>query len=193
MLTSKDMPAPRRSLTSASGFNKLCRSGIGIAAMLVLSAGSVMAQRIQVIVNGSRVHFEGLGPMQLQGRTMVPVRGVLEKLGAEVAWVESSRTVVASKPGMEIQLPLGEHEATVSGKKVALDVPAQEINGHTMVPLRFLGEALGADVRWDDAARTVIIVTHERQRRDRSDDGDRPRRSDPDRRRRDSDVRPPQN
>ena len=140
------------------------RYGIGASALLLFSTGNVLAQRIHVVVNGSPVRFEGMGPLQLEGRTLVPVRGVLEKLGAEVAWIEASQIVVASAPHMEIELHLGDNQATVNGKQVALDVPAQEINGHTMVPLRFLGEALGADVRWDDAARTVIIVTHERQR-----------------------------
>lgn len=144
---------------------KICQLGVGMGALLLLSSGNVLAQRIHVVVNGSPVRFEGIGPVQLEGHTLVPVRGVLEKLGAEVAWVPSSQTVIASAPRMHIQLQLGDREANVNGNRVPLDVPAQEINGHTMVPLRFLGEALGADVRWDDAARTVIIVTHERRDR----------------------------
>ena len=121
---------------------------------------SVLAQRINVTVNGSPVEFAGMGPLQVQGRTLVPVRGVLEKLGAEVAWVPSTRSVIASTPRMDIQLHLGDNQATVNGKQVTLDVPAQEINGHTMVPLRFLGEALGGTVKWDDVTRTVTIVTN---------------------------------
>ena len=140
-------------------FGRICRSGLGIGALLLLSTGNVWAQRINVIVNGSPVTFAGMGPLQVQGRTLVPVRGVLEKLGAEVAWVPSTRSVIASTPSMDIQLHLGDNQATVNGKSVALDVPAQEINGHTMVPLRFLGEALGGTVKWDDVTRTVTIVT----------------------------------
>jgi hypothetical protein len=145
---------------SSPALGKICRSGLGIGALLLLSAGSVAAQRINVTVNGSPVEFAGMGPMQVQGRTLVPVRGVLEKLGAEVAWVPSTRSVIASTPSMDIQLHLGDNHATVNGKSVTLDVPAQEINGHTMVPLRFLGEALGGTVKWDDVTRTVTIVTN---------------------------------
>ncbi len=137
----------------------LCRLGIGMSALLVLSSGSVFAQRINVMVNGQPVVFSGLGPLQVQGRTLVPVRGVLEKLGAEVAWVPSTRSVVATTASMDIELHLGDRQAMVNGKSVTLDVPAQEIEGHTMVPLRFLGEALGGTVKWNDATRTVTIVT----------------------------------
>jgi hypothetical protein len=47
----------------------------------------------------------------------------------------------------------------VNGERVPLDVPAQVIAGHTMVPLRFLSEALGANVGWDGRTRTVEIMT----------------------------------
>lgn len=139
---------------------RLGRTGLGIGALLLLSAGNVTAQRINVTVNGSPVEFAGLGPLQVQGRTLVPVRGVLEKLGAKVAWVPSTRSVIASTGSMDIELHLGDRQATVNGKSVTLDVPAQEIEGSTMVPLRFLGEALGGVVKWDDATRTVTIVTN---------------------------------
>ncbi len=141
------------------GLRSVCRIGLSVSALLLLSAGSVLAQRINVMVNGQPVQFSGLGPLQVQGRTLVPVRGVLEKLGAEVAWVPSTRSVIATTPTMDIELHLGDRQATVNGKSVTLDVPAQEIEGHTMVPLRFLGEALGGTVKWNDATRTVTIVT----------------------------------
>jgi hypothetical protein len=144
---------------SSQGSGKFFRSAIGIGALLLLSAGNLQAQQINVTVNGSPVVFSGMGPLQVQGRTLVPVRGVLEKLGAKVAWVPSTRSVIASTPTMDIELHLGDKQATVNGKQVLLDVPAQEIEGSTMVPLRFLGEALGGIVKWDDVTRTVTIVT----------------------------------
>jgi hypothetical protein len=164
-----------RQAKSLPMLRSICQLGIGMSALLVLSSGSVLAQRLKVVVDGSPVHFEGMGPLQIEGHTMVPVRGVLEKMGAEVAWLPASQTVVASTGHLEIEMVVGEHEAKVNGRRVGLDTPAQVISGHTMVPLRFLSESLGADVRWDDASRTVIIVTHDRQNVNRPDgvDGDR--------------------
>ncbi len=138
---------------------------------LVLVAG---AQDISVMVNGEPVQFQGIGPQQINGRTMVPVRGVLEKLGADVSYNAATQVVTASTSKIDIQLTIGSKTAVVNTSNVLLDVPAQTINDHTFVPLRFLGEALGADVRWDAATRTVIIKTNDTG--SRHDDGDDSRR-----------------
>ena len=56
-----------------------------------------------------------------------------------------------------IELPVGAEYAKINGKDVPLDVPAQTLNGRTMVPIRFVAEALGADVEWLDKEKTVVI------------------------------------
>lgn len=45
----------------------------------------------------------------------------------------------------------------VNGNEVASDVAPQIIDGRTMVPIRFVGEALGADVNWDSQNNSVLI------------------------------------
>ena len=131
------------------------------ALMLLGGAMSVGAQGIGVTVNGDPVQFPGIGPQQIEGRTLVPVRGVLEKLGATVSFDNRTQTVIASTPKMDIQLKIGARTAIVNGKEVRLDTPAQTIHDSTFVPLRFLGEALGADVAWDATTRTVRIITQD--------------------------------
>lgn len=56
-----------------------------------------------------------------------------------------------------IELPIKAEYATMNGKLVPLDVPAQILNGRTMVPIRFIAEALGCEVEWLDKERTVVI------------------------------------
>ncbi|SRR5579884_387270 len=141
---------------------RLCQawhSLLGVGALLALSAGGVLAQGISVLVNGQPVHFQGVGPLEVEGRVLVPVRGVLEQLGANVAWVPQTRSVVASNANVDIELKIGDRRATVNGRTVLLDVPAQVIENHTMVPLRFLSEALGAHVGWDGRTHTVTVDT----------------------------------
>ncbi|HLK55128.1 MAG TPA: stalk domain-containing protein [Chthonomonadaceae bacterium] len=137
-----------------------------LAIFLLLSGVQALAQDISVTVNGDPVVFNGMGPQQVQGRVLVPVRGVLEKLGASVTWVPETQTVVASNGKVDIQLRLNDRHATVNSKDVLLDVPAQLIAGRTMVPLRFLGEALGLDVKWDGQTRTVLIVSQDQGHED---------------------------
>jgi hypothetical protein len=136
-------------------------SGMSAAVCLAgcLGAGAVRADDIHVRVNGEPVYFEGTQPRAMDGRVLVPLRGVLEKMGATVDWMSATQTVVAAKGNMELNLPIGSRHATINGREVSLDVPAMTIAGSTMVPLRFVSEALGADVRWASASQTVMIDT----------------------------------
>lgn len=58
---------------------------------------------------------------------------------------------------IQITLPIGSKTATVNGKPIKLDVPAQIIDGRTVVPLRFVTEALGGEVQWNEQERSVYI------------------------------------
>jgi hypothetical protein len=137
---------------------------------VLLIAPQVGAQQIGVTVNDQPVIFRGIGPQQIDGRVLVPVRGVLEKLGADVQWIPQTQTVVAGNGQIDITLKIGDRRAIVNAHDVMLDVPAQVISGYTFVPLRFLGEALGADVRWDAQTQTVLIHTHNGPPRDHDHD-----------------------
>lgn len=48
----------------------------------------------------------------------------------------------------------------VNGTEVRSDVPPQIINGRVMVPIRFVGEALEANVSWDQNTNSVIVTTN---------------------------------
>ena len=56
-----------------------------------------------------------------------------------------------------IELPIKAEYAKVNGKDVPLDVPAQILNGRTMVPIRFIAEALGCEVEYLADTEKVII------------------------------------
>jgi len=90
---------------------------------------------------------------------MVALRGIFESLGAQVNWDANTSTITATKGASDARLSIGDPRATVNGRTVLLDAPAMILRGSTMVPLRFISEALGADVKWLDAAQTVSITT----------------------------------
>ncbi|HIW57744.1 MAG TPA: copper amine oxidase N-terminal domain-containing protein [Firmicutes bacterium] len=112
-------------------------------------------------------------PVTENDRTLVPMRFLLEQMGAEVTWDDATQTATATVPVTteeEIQtFGLAEEKsvtfsvdntmATVNGSAATMDVPARLINDKTMVPLRFLSENLGFNVQWDEATRTAIVTT----------------------------------
>lgn len=82
---------------------------------------------------------------------MVPVRFVCEGLGADVKWLAETSTALIKLDGQEVRLTLGE---TGPG----LDVPATVVNGRTLVPIRYVSECLGANVKWFPSKQMVEIV-----------------------------------
>ncbi len=126
--------------------------------MALLTAGTLAATDISVTVDGRLLTFDQ-PPLMQDGRVLVPLRGIFEALGAEVKWDAPSRTVSARSEKSQMTLPLGSRTATVDGRAVSLDVPAAVVGGRTVVPLRFVAEALGAQVLWEGAARRVSIAS----------------------------------
>jgi hypothetical protein len=110
------------------------------------------------LLNGLPIDFSGAAPAQVEGRVLVPLRSVFEALGATVSFDAETQNVFATRGNTEMQLTLGSTQASVNGETRTLDVPAQARFGRTLVPLRFVSEALGADVSWNDAQRTVFIT-----------------------------------
>ncbi len=125
-------------------------------------ATPLMAQRIMVTVDGDPVQFTDTGPRMIGGRVLVPLRGVFEQMGATVDWNDASQTVIAHNASTDLKLHIGDRRAIVNGNEMMLDVPAMMVGGRTMVPLRFVSEALGAEVRWFAAKRLVAITSDTR-------------------------------
>lgn len=121
-----------------------------------LANAILVLRQVPVYLNGKRLFFD-VPPVVDKGRTLVPMRGIFEALGATVHWDEKTKTVTAARGGRTVSLTLGKGEALVNGKTLPLDAPARAVEGRTMVPLRFVGEALGAAVTWQNAPPAVII------------------------------------
>ena len=89
--------------------------------------------------------------------TLVGFRAILESLGAEVSWDESTKTVTASKDGTTIKLVIGETTAYVNGETYELATAPEISGGSTMIPLRFISEKLGMNVTWDENTRLICV------------------------------------
>lgn len=115
---------------------------------------------ITVLYNGTRISFHSYGqnPELLNSRTLVPLRSIFEAMGAEVKWDNATSTAIAKRDGVEIKIQIGANEMYKDGKAIAVDVPAQLMNSRTMVPVRVIAEAFGADIQWNGNGRVVLIT-----------------------------------
>lgn len=117
----------------------------------------------KIYVEGTAIDFsryDGITPVVRNGRTLVPVRAVAEALDSQVSWDPETREISIETDGETVILTLDSAAARINGASAALDAPAVSVNGRTMVPLRFIGEAFGLQVGWyPNGTAQVISMT----------------------------------
>ena len=111
---------------------------------------------IKIMINSKICDFD-TKPLIINSRTMVPMRAIFEALGAEVTWVDRTKTVVGVRNQKIVRLTINSDEAYIDGTEVSLDTAPVIVDSRTYVPVRFVSEALGEKVDWDGATKTVII------------------------------------
>jgi hypothetical protein len=113
---------------------------------------------ISIIIDGVRLSTDQ-PPVMVNGRTLVPLRAIFEAFNAAIKWDQKTQTVTATKDDTTIVLKIGSKIASINNKVVNLDVPGQNLKGRTMVPTRFVSEALGQEVGWNAQTKVVTITT----------------------------------
>ncbi|WP_235847460.1 copper amine oxidase N-terminal domain-containing protein [Intestinibacillus massiliensis] len=115
---------------------------------------------IGLVVNNRLLELD-VPPRIVDSRTLVPLRGIFEEIGAEVSWDQPTQTATIARGDSVVKVTIGSKAALVDGKEVALDVPAQlsapSGNARTLVPVRFIAESLGAQVGWLNSPQAVIV------------------------------------
>lgn len=97
-------------------------------------------------------------PIIINSRTMIPLRLLAESLGGEVSWNSDDRIAEVQYQNNHLRLPIDKAEIVVNNQKNIIDTPAQIINNRTMVPIRFISEALGMNIEYN-ATNNVVSVT----------------------------------
>lgn len=144
-----------------------------LLAVAVLSVSAVHAAEIepQISVNGRDLLFrQDQPPVIINDRLYVPVRRVLEEMGAGVEWNGETKTVTVSSYDNIEKLFL-----TIDSKEIAhytytsvlnadkevitSDVAPVIVGERTMLPIRVIAETLGSDVVWDGDTYSTAIIT----------------------------------
>lgn len=129
----------------------------GLIIMLIVLAFPVMAdEKISVYVNDEKVNFD-VEPQIVNGRTLVPMRVIFEKLGAEVSWVSDSQMIVGQRYDDTIIMQINDKSLIANNRISMMDAPPVIIDSRTFVPVRAIAESFNADVEWNENERTVKI------------------------------------
>lgn len=120
------------------------------------------ADPITLIINEKIIESD-VPPIIIDSRTLVPARAVFEELGATVSWVEETQKIFISLEENLILLTVNSSEANINGEIKVVEVPPKIVNDSTMIPLRFVAEALNFDIAWNGNERIASISSKQEQ------------------------------
>jgi len=126
-------------------------------------------EQVNLRIDQKQITYNGMYPVIIEGRTLVPLREVMEspQIGATVTFVHKLQPILIQRGDMTIEITINSMTAKVNGVETPLDVPALLIRDKaigidkTMVPIRFITEALGYKVDWDQRNREVVLTSNQ--------------------------------
>jgi S1-C subfamily serine protease len=118
-----------------------------------------------MVVAGVRqpIDSDGTKPVIVEGRTLVPIRAVIEAFGGSVSWEVTTRKVSLSLGKNALYLWIGSSTASLNGIMLPIDEANPRVipvimSGRTMLPLRFVSESLGIDVQYEATSRMITLT-----------------------------------
>jgi photosystem II stability/assembly factor-like uncharacterized protein len=159
-------PSPIKKTLSAGGsitFDATYTKIVEQTTTIVLYVGNTM-----MYINGVEQEIDpgrGTTPIIISkwGRTIVPIRALVESLGGTIDWDGNTRKVTINFKGTLIELWIDNPKAKVNGTENWIDpnnhdVRPTIINSRTMLPLRFVAESMGCKVDWDQETSKITIT-----------------------------------
>ncbi len=125
-----------------------------------LCFGGIQAEAVipvDISVNGNLIETNSDVYIK-EGYTMLPARKIGEVLGcSEILWDGRTKTVTFENDNDEVIVKIGSKSAKINNKEKTMPIAPEIVNDKTYLSARFLGEAFGADVSWNDKTHTVNI------------------------------------
>ncbi len=129
-----------------------------ICLMLSVNVTTFASDTIYVTLDGSYIEFD-VKPQIINGRTMVPIRAIFEKMGANVEWDGSTRSAICTKGDTIVKMTVNSMDMYINNQLKRMDISPVVVGGRTLAPARYVAEAFGADVQWSTKNNTVVICS----------------------------------
>ena len=130
-----------------------------VFAIALPSAALAEEDVVSIVVDNEKVVFEDQQPIIIDGTTLVPIRAVFEKAGADVTWDQDSKTATLVRGNYTVKITVGDNVLYKNNAQVALSMSALNYNGRILIPVRAIGEAMDFDINWDGFHSTVFVGT----------------------------------
>lgn len=129
-----------------------------MALMFSINIATFASETIYVTLDGNYIEFD-VKPQIINGRTMVPIRAIFEKMGATVEWDGSTSSAICTKDGTVVKMTVNSVDMYINNQLTKMDVSPVVIDGRTLAPARYVAESFGADVQWSHKKSTVVICS----------------------------------
>lgn len=140
---------------------------IAVVTVLLACSTSALAAANVILINGNPAEIPaGMGKIcETDNRTFVPLRFVSEFLNNTVQFDDVTKTAFVGSEDKILLVQSGNNllyiVSNATGETTALQMDTaafiDDAEGRTYVPVRFLAEALGYTVGWDEARQTVSL------------------------------------
>ncbi len=137
---------------------------VSVLALDISNSDIVVSLQIEnpvMKINGVKTEIDSgrkATPIINSGRTLVPIRAIIEAYGGMVDWDNNTRTVTLVLANDIIELIIDSTLAYFNNQQITLDVAPKIINGRTMLPIRFIAESFNLGVAWESDTKTVSII-----------------------------------
>lgn len=133
---------------------------LAAVATLLMTMSAYADSGITVELNSHPVEFTAVQPQIIDGRTLVPLRGLFDAMGYSISWDNNTKTAILVDDDEKIELTTEKMVVTEDDgekREIISDVKPQLINGYFMLPVRAIAEATGANVTWSQELKTVYV------------------------------------
>ena len=121
------------------------------------------SQTIKLFVDGSEIKNLPANPIIINDCVLVPVREILERFNADLEWRGDAKELLISKNDTRVLLTVNETVAKVNGEEKILLSPATLINEKLMVPVRFISETFGFEIKWEDGKNERKVIVNQKK------------------------------
>lgn len=131
-----------------------------LATSLIFSSVAFAAPKpaINVIVNGSAITFPDGKPFaDAEGRVQVPISILAKSLGAKVSWNASTKVVQFTRGSTKVSMKVGQKQYSVNNESMKMDTAATVSSGRVYAPAKYISNALGASVNWNNVTNTMTL------------------------------------
>lgn len=115
-------------------------------------------EEISVYLDATKIDFD-VKPQIINGRTMVPIRAIFEKMGAIVEWNGNTGSAICTKGDTIVKMTVNSTDMYINNQLKKMDISPVVIDGRTLAPARYVAEAFNANVQWSQKNNSVVICS----------------------------------